>query len=678
MSSACGAFRPQPAHVRRDFACEVAEEAARFTRVAADPDRSVPTPNGASDGAAITVCSRSAGTVLRLGDARRCLVIAVVRSRLDRNAGRNLLRRRDLRVRNVEVDLSFGVGDRRRRGTLCGSNVRGRPGLERLVARLRHGRADSFGVRRQFIGQRLELRLWLGDHGLEIRRFDLALSELLVSGNAAVARTGQRRVWAALAVRENRGAAAGELLVLSPAPEGSLGLGLGELAVGLDVDLPAGQTGGEAGIHALLADRERELVVGSDDRRLLTVVVEVDLANSRRRERLGDEARGLGIPGDDVDLLAAELGDDHANTRAARADAGADRIDALGVRLDGDLRAVAGLTRDAANLDQAIGDLGHLELEQRLDQLGIAPGDDHLRALGTGANLGDDGLDARALLVALAIDLLGARQERLDLAEVDEHVVAVARLLDNPGDDLGDAVDVLLVHHLALGLADPLGDDLLGGLRRDAAEVLRRHVRPLHLLLGDVGPVDLEVLVLDEHVRALAGLLLGLLELGQHALARLLEQPLLDVGRQLDRENAEVTLFAVELDHGMARRARRLLVGGEQRVLERLDQRVGLDALVSFELLDELDDLSAHLFPSSIRLPRTICSYGMSTGCGSVARWTACSSAPISSPLKRFRPAISAAVRSATRRPTKRSKCAGLRSGRSRPGEETSIVYSRR
>ena len=105
-------------------------------------------------------------------------------------------------------------------------------------------------------------------------------------------------------------------------------------------------------------------------------------------------------------------------------------------------------------------------------------------------------------------------------------------------------------------------------------------------------------------MRALARLLLGLLELGQHALARLLEQPPLDVRRQLDREDAEVALLAVELDHGVARRARRLLVGREQRVLQRLDQRVGLDSLVSFELLDELDDLSAHLLPSSIRLPR--------------------------------------------------------------------------
>ena len=212
---------------------------------------------------------------------------------------------------------------------------------------------------------------------------------------------------------------------------------------------------------------------GTIDRRFLRLVVDEHLAHTRGRQRLGDEPRRLGVPRDDVDLLAAELGDDHADARASRADARADRVDALGVRLDGDLRPVARLAGDAADLDEPVGDLGHLELEQRPDQLGVAAREDHLRALRAGANLGDDGLDAAALLVALAVDLLGARQQRLDLAEVDEHVVAVAGLLDDAGDDLGHAVDVLVVHHLALGLADPLQDDLLGGLRGDAAEVVR-------------------------------------------------------------------------------------------------------------------------------------------------------------------------------------------------------------
>src|SRR4029450_7879918 len=99
-------------------------------------------------------------------------------------------------------------------------------------------------------------------------------------------------------------------------------------------------------------------------------------------------------PRDDVDLLAAKLRDDHADARAARADAGADRVDALDVRLDGDLRAVAGLAGDPADLDEAVGDLGDLELEQRLGQLRRAAREGHARALGAPPHVDDHALDA--------------------------------------------------------------------------------------------------------------------------------------------------------------------------------------------------------------------------------------------------------------------------------------------
>ena len=140
--------------------------------------------------------------------------------------------------------------------------------------------------------------------------------------------------------------------------------------------------------------------------------------------------------------------------------------------IDRDLRAVAGLAGDADDLDQLVGDLGHLELEQLLDQLRAAARDDDARALALGGDVGDHGLDPHAVVVALVVDLLGARQQRLDpLAQLDQRV-AVVGLLDDPGDQLADAVLVLLEHHLALGLADPLQDHLLGGLGGDPAEVV--------------------------------------------------------------------------------------------------------------------------------------------------------------------------------------------------------------
>ena len=113
-----------------------------------------------------------------------------------------------------------------------------------------------------------------------------------MSGDAAEPRAGQRRVRAALAVGEDRDAAAGEVLAFRAAAEGSLGLGLGELGVGLDVDLPAGEAGGQAGVQALLADRERELVVGDDDRRLLRLVVD-----ETSRTRAGDSAFAMNRAG---------------------------------------------------------------------------------------------------------------------------------------------------------------------------------------------------------------------------------------------------------------------------------------------------------------------------------------------------------------------------------------------
>ena len=57
----------------------------------------------------------------------------------------------------------------------------------------------------------------------------------------------------------------------------------------------------------------------------------------------------------------------------------------------------------------------------------------------------------------------------------------------------------------------------------------------------------------------------------------------------------------------MAGGARRLLVGGAQRILERGDEHALLDALLLLDRLNALDDLLAHVVnPSSIRLARTI------------------------------------------------------------------------
>src|SRR5919201_1772189 len=151
---------------------------------------------------------------------------------------------------------------------------------------------------------------------------------------------------------------------------------------------------------------------------------------------------------------------------------------------------------DILDLHQAVGDLRHLELEQLADELGRAARDDDARTLRLRGDVRDDRLDALAVVVALVVDLLGLRQQRLHpLAQLHERVAGVG-LLDDAGDQLADAVLVLLEHHVALGLADALQDHLLGGLGGDAPEVVRRDVALVDLVavLLELDRVDLGLL----------------------------------------------------------------------------------------------------------------------------------------------------------------------------------------
>jgi hypothetical protein len=121
----------------------------------------------------------------------------------------------------------------------------------------------------------------------------------------------------------------------------------------------------------------------------------------------------------------------------------------------------------------------------------VGAADHDLGALGGLADLDDVRLEPGAVLVALVGDLLGLGQQGLDLAQVEQGV-AVVGLLDDAGDDVALAPGVLLVLHVALDLADALEDDLLGRLRGDAAEVVRRVVP-----LADDLAVLVELLAVD-------------------------------------------------------------------------------------------------------------------------------------------------------------------------------------
>ena len=106
-----------------------------------------------------------------------------------------------------------------------------------------------------------------------------------------------------------------------------------------------------------------------------------------------------------------------------------------------------------------------------------------------------------------------------------------------------------------------------------------RGVGAVDQVVGHLLPVEVELVVDDQRVLLLPRLLLDPLELVDLALARLVEQARLEVARDVEREDAELA-FVVELDGRVPGRARRLLVRREEGVLERRDERAGLDALL--------------------------------------------------------------------------------------------------
>ena len=107
----------------------------------------------------------------------------------------------------------------------------------------------------------------------------------------------------------------------------------------------------------------------------------------------------------------------------------------------------------------------------------MRPADEHLRAARAVAHLDHVDLDAVALMQHLAADALRRGEHGLSIVRVGADLqkrAAGARvdLIDDAGEDLVLLGVELLVDHAALRLADALNDDLLGSLRRDAAELL--------------------------------------------------------------------------------------------------------------------------------------------------------------------------------------------------------------
>ena len=340
------------------------------------------------------------------------------------------------------------------------------------------------------------------------------------------------------------------------------GVGLGQ-----DVDLRSGQLRGEADILAAAADGQRQLVVGHHHLDPAFLLVDDDAADGRGLERVDDEGRGVLAPRDDVDLLALKLLDDRLDAAALHADAGADRVDRAVVADDADLGAAARIAGGGLDLDDAVVDLGHFLREQLLHEVGMGAAEEDLRPTGFAGDAQDERADTVADADHFARDLCVAADDALGAAKVDDDM-AELDALDDAGDDLARAVLEFLILALALGVADLLEDDLLGGLGGDAAEFDRRQ------------RIDDEV--------ADRGVLLELL--------RALQVDLLEIILDLfdhfdDAPQAKVAGDRVELGADVVLGAVAGAGGALDRVLHRLDDDALVDQLLARDRIGDGEQL---------------------------------------------------------------------------------------
>src|SRR3989344_709214 len=240
-----------------------------------------------------------------------------------------------------------------------------------------------------------------------------------------------------------------------------------------DVDVPAGEFCGKAYVLSTAPYRERLLVLGYGHRGAVFPFVELDAEDGRWRERLLDKVSDRVAPLDDVDALAAELAHHGRDAHASLPDQGADRVHVRVDRNDGDLGAASRFARKGFDDDASRGKLGRLEIEQFYEKLRMRAGKTQVNAAKPFINRVEIGADTLAHAVAFTRDLFLVGNDAGRAAKVDENSAAFDSLYD-AGNDLALFVAELVQDGKLLRFADFLDDDLLGRLRRNAAEVLLR------------------------------------------------------------------------------------------------------------------------------------------------------------------------------------------------------------
>ena len=240
-----------------------------------------------------------------------------------------------------------------------------------------------------------------------------------------------------------------------------------------NVDLPAGQLRSQAHILAAPADTQRQLFVRHHHFDAMGVLVQHHFGDFRGRQGIDDESRRFAVPRNDVDAFALQFLHHRLDAHAAHADTGADGVDG-GILADHrDLGAAARIARHGADFDHAVIDFRHFLGEQAHHELGMRTRQENLRPAGFAAHVIDIGADAVAGAERFARDHLVTAHHAFGAAQIDHHRTEFGTL-NHTMHDFADAVLVLVILTLALGVAHFLHDHLLGVLGIDAVEVHRR------------------------------------------------------------------------------------------------------------------------------------------------------------------------------------------------------------
>src|SRR5207302_1276958 len=242
-----------------------------------------------------------------------------------------------------------------------------------------------------------------------------------------------------------------------------------------DVHLPAGQFGGQSGVLAALADRQRKLVFADQDLHAASGFIDLKGLQLRGRERIRNKTPDMRIPLDDVHLFVVQLAHDVLHPLPAQADAGAHRVHLFVARPDRQLGAEAGLTRDPFDFNRAIADFGDFQLKKLHDELRVGARENDLRSVRALFDRLDVTADAFADLVFLSRHALTVGEQRLEFAQVNRDVRTL-ETTDGATDDVAGPVLELGVNEFLFRAADVLHKRLLGVLRSDATEVGRSHL----------------------------------------------------------------------------------------------------------------------------------------------------------------------------------------------------------